>query len=161
MAIIVVDYLIDQSGIDWAHVLKPWAWLLPSEFTLWLVNRFADLFLVLPDGTIHMLDVGAGSLETVADSRDDFCAKIDADDNANQWLMIPLVDRMVAAGIGLPPGHCYGFKKPPVLGGQYTVENCGPLPIGDYLGAYGSIHEQLRDVPDGSEVVLKIVKNSS
>ena len=71
--------------------------------------------------------------------------------------MIPLVDRMVAAGVVLRPGQCYGFAMLPVLGGDYTVENSGPLPVCDYLGAYGSIHEQLRDVPEGSQVVLKVV----
>lgn len=157
MAIAVADYLIDQSGIDWPKTLASWSWLVPAEFTLWLVTRFADLFLVLPDGTVHMLDVGTGTLTKVAESRDDFCTKIDEDDNANQWLMIPLVDRMVAAGVVLQPGQCYGFKTPPVLGGDYSVENASPLPLWDYLGAYGSIHEQLRDVPDGAQVVLKVV----
>ena len=157
MAILVTDYLTDQSGIDWSKTLAPWSWLLPPEFTLWLVNRFADIFLVLPDGTVHMLDVGIGTLTKVAESRDDFRTKIDEDDNANQWLMIPLVDKMVAAGGILQPGQCYGFKTSPVMGGDYTVENAGPLPVCDYLGACGSIHEQLRDVPDGSPVVLKVI----
>jgi hypothetical protein len=157
VAISVADYLIDQGGIDWPEALASWSWKLPPEFTLWLVNRFADLFLVLPDGTVHLLDVGSGTLTKVAENRDDFSTKIDEDDNANQWLMIPLVDRMVAAGVILQPGQCYGFKIPPVLGGDYTVENAGPLPVWDYLGASGSIHEQLQDVPDGSKVVLKVV----
>src|SRR5262249_11914395 len=109
------------------------------------------------DGMVHMLDVGAGTLSKVADSRDDFCAKIDEGDNANQWLMIPLVDKMVAAGVVLRPAQCYGFKIPPVLGGDYSVENAGPLPVWDYLSAYGYIHEQLRDAPDGSQVVLNVV----
>lgn len=157
MSISIADYLIDQAGIDWHKVLAPWSWLLPPKFTLWLVNRFADLFLVLPDGTVHMLDAGAGTLTKLADSRDEFGAKIDEEDNANQWLMIPLVDKMVATGAVLGPGQCYGFKKPPVLGGDYTVENTVALPVWDYLGAYGSIHEQLKDVPDGSQVVLNVV----
>jgi hypothetical protein len=58
VAISIADYLIDQSGIDWPKALCSWSWLLPPEFTLWLVNRFGDLFLVLPDDTVHMLDVG-------------------------------------------------------------------------------------------------------
>lgn len=82
MAISDADYLIDQSSVDWPRALASWSWLLPPEFTLWLVNRFADL--VLPEGTVHMLDVGQGSLIQLADSREDFPFKIDGDDNANQ-----------------------------------------------------------------------------
>ena len=63
----------------------------------------------------------------------------------------------VPPGVVLQPGQCYGFKTPPVIGGNYSVENVSPLPVGDYLGPSGSIHEQLRDVPDGSQVVLKVV----
>jgi hypothetical protein len=33
------DYLIDQGGIDWPQALASWSWLLPPEFTLWLVKR--------------------------------------------------------------------------------------------------------------------------
>ncbi len=157
MAISLADYLIDQTGIEWPKVLASWSWLLPPKFTLWLVNRFADLFLVLPDGTVHLLDVGVGTLTKLADSRDEFGVKIDEDNNANQWLMIPLVDEMIANGVVLGPGQCYGFKTLPVLAGDYTVENAGPLPVWDCLSAYGSVHEQLQNVPDGSHVVLQVV----
>lgn len=157
MAFSVSDYLIDQNGIDWNDVLAPWAWLLPPEFTLWMVNRFADLFLVLPDGTVHMLDVGAGTMSQLAASREDFITKLDEGNNANQWLMIALIDKLVAAGVLLGPGQCYGFKKPPVIGGDYTVENVGALALRDYLGAYGSLHEQLKDMPDGTSAVLRVI----
>ena len=54
----VNDYLIDQTGLDWAELLSDWHWLLPEDFTLWLVNRFGDLFIGLGDGSVQMLDCG-------------------------------------------------------------------------------------------------------
>lgn len=153
------DYLIDQEGIDWSAALRPWAWLVPNEFTVWMVNRIGDLILVFDDGTVHMLDVGGGSLTKLAASREELASKIDQGDNANQWLAIPLVDRLVAAGITLQQGQCYGFKQPPVLGGDYVVENMRPIAIPDYLGACGSIHAQLVDLADGTQVVLKVAKS--
>jgi len=56
------DYLIDQQGLDWAKLLSTWHWLLPREFTVWLVNRFGDLFIAVDDSTVHMLDIGAERL---------------------------------------------------------------------------------------------------
>jgi hypothetical protein len=150
----VHDYLIDHAGFDWPRLLSDWAWLLPRELTVWLMNRFGDLILVFPDGTVHFLDVGVGTLERVADSREDFCRKIDEGDNANQWLMIPLVDELVAAGLRLQPGRCYCFKRPPVLGGEYAVDNAALLPIAEHYGFLGSLHGQLKDVPDGGQVEL-------
>jgi hypothetical protein len=108
-----------------------------------------------------MLDVGTGALTRLADNRDDFCSKIDEGDNANNWLMIPLVDQLVAAGIHLLPGQCYGFTIPPVIGGDYTVENSTVLAISTYLPTAGYIHNQLRDLPDGSKVRLKVASPPS
>jgi hypothetical protein len=82
------DYIIDHRSLNWPELLKNWAWLLPEEFTIWIMNRFGDLFIVLDNGTVHVLDVGGGELEKVAETRDDFAAKIDEDDNADDWLML-------------------------------------------------------------------------
>jgi hypothetical protein len=161
MAMALNDYLISHAGIDWSIALKSWHWLLPEEFTLWLVTRFADLFIVNGDGSVHMLDVGAGTLTRVAESRDDFGIKLDEGENANNWLMTSFVDELVATGLTLKPGQCYGFKTPPVLGGEYRMENVATLSIEDYLGGYGSIHEQLINVPEGTEVVLKVANPPS
>jgi hypothetical protein len=152
----VDDYLIDHSGFDWPSLLAEWAWFLPLELTVWTMNRFGDLFLIMDDGSVQMLDVGGGTLTKLAEDRDDFCRKIEEADNANQWLMIPLVDRVVAAGMKLSPGQCYGFKLPPVLGGEYTVENVAILPVAEHLAFHGWFHHQIVDVPDGGEVILNI-----
>jgi len=155
------DYLIDHGGFDSPQLLSAWAWLLPAGVSPWLMNRFGDVFLIYPDGTIHMLDVGGGTVEKVADNRDDFSAKLDQEDNANQWLMLSLVDRLIEAGVRLKPGRCYGYKLPPVLGGPYTVDNTAVLPIEEHLSSNGELHEQLRDVPDGGEVRLVVKKADS
>lgn len=39
--------------------------------------------------------VADGSLEKIAENRDEFCRRIDESDSANNWLMIPLVDSLV------------------------------------------------------------------
>lgn len=152
------DYIIDHRQVDWPSVLHGWSWLLPPAFTVWIMNRFGDLFIVPDDGTVHMLDVGAGTLTKMAESRDDFANKLDEGDNANQWLMSPLVDRLVASGLTLREGQCYSFKQPPVLGGNYTIDNTCVLPIPEHYGADGSIHGQIKDRPDGSQVVISVKK---
>ncbi|MBV9928895.1 MAG: DUF1851 domain-containing protein [Acidobacteria bacterium] len=154
----VEDYLIDHQGFDWPLLLAGWAWLLPADgFTVWLMNRYGDLFLVFEDDTVHMLDVGAGSLDKLAESRDEFLRMLDEVDNANDWLMIPLVDSLVEAGKILEPVRCYSFIIPPVLGGKYTVENTAALRIEEHYGAYASIHDQIKDLPDGAQVRLRVI----
>jgi hypothetical protein len=148
------DYLIEHDSVDWPNLLSPWASLLPRELTVWLMNRFGDLFLVFQDGTVHMFDVGLGKIKKVASSRDDFGKKLDEGDNANQWLMIPLIDELVRAGVYLQPGECYSYIKPPIMGGDYSVENTAVLPIAKHYGFYGDFHEQTKDMRDGTPVIL-------
>ena len=94
------DYLIDQADKDWATHLGDWIPPLPSSFTLWLVNRFGDVFIVADDdNSVHMLDVGAGTLTRVANDRSHFADLLDTADSANNWLMIPLVDVCRAVGM--------------------------------------------------------------
>ena len=152
----VDDYLIDQSDVDWSSVLSPWQWFLPPELTVWLMNRFGDLFVVLDGDAVHMFDVGGGTLDRVADSRDHFCNLLDLDDNANQWFMIPLIDKLVAAGKTLKSGYCYGYLQSPVLGGDYAVDNTIVIPIAEQYGVNGAIHEKIKDLPDGAEVTIKV-----
>lgn len=152
----LTDYLLDQSDIDWPTAFRQWSWLVPGEFTLWIVSRFADCFLILPDNSIHMLKIDGGTLTRLAGSRDEFALRIDEGNNANEWLSIPLVDELVAAGFHLQPCQCYGFKQPPVLGGRYTLDNISPIPLVEYLCFCGQIHEQLNDLPDGTRVRLEI-----
>jgi hypothetical protein len=57
LTIKLTDYLIDQGGKDWAEMLRPWCPPLPTSFSVWMVNRFGDVFAVLEDGSVHLLDV--------------------------------------------------------------------------------------------------------
>lgn len=155
---LLADYIIDHQNIDWSAILADWAWLLPKELTVWMTNRYGDLFLIFDDGSIHLLDLGAGTIERLADNKNDFCDKIDDDDKANQWLMIALVDRLVKAGKLLSEGRCYSFIIPPVLGGQYSVENTATLKITEHYGVYASIHQQINNLPDGAKVSLTMRK---
>lgn len=148
----VNDYLIDQAGYDWSKVLADWHWILPSGFTIWLINRYGDLFIVLDDGAVHMLEVGGGNLSKVADNRNHFAELIDHTDNSNDWLMIPLVDKCVDAGLHLSAGQIYSYKVPPILGGDYTVDNTEVTDIEVHFSVLGQIQNKVKDLPDGTKV---------
>ena len=146
------DYLIDLEGKDWPALLGPWMKELPAAFELWFVSRFGDPFIVLDDGSVHLLDVGRGVLEKLADSREDFVARIDAPGNAESWLLLPLVDRCVAAGMALGPQQCFGYRMPPMLGGEYAVENIEPTALERHYTLLGQVWEQVKDLPAGTRV---------
>jgi hypothetical protein len=148
------DYTIDHASFDWQKMVATWHWRLPSQFTTWIMNRFGDLFLKTEDGRIHVLRLDDGTLRCLADSRDHFCDLLDRGNNANDWLMIPLVDRLVAAGKTLKPGECYAFIQIPIVGGDYAVENVAVRTVESQYAALGPIFEQLEGVADGTSVTF-------
>jgi hypothetical protein len=145
------DYTLDPDGLDWGDLLASWAWLLPAEFTLWFANRFGDLFIVLDDDSVQKLDVGTGALEALAESREAFSEAMDDIGNANDWLMIPLVDDLVAAGVTLGPGQCYSYVQLPVLGGDYSVENIRVVSLEQNYRALGAVHKKIKGLADGTQ----------
>ncbi len=150
------DYLIDHTRWDWGDLLSGWADLLPPSLTVWLVNRFGDVFSVLEDGSVHLLDVSAGTFASVAKDRAHFAEEIDRHENANNWLAIPLVDQCVSAGLMLGPDRCYCYKVPPMLGGRYTFENVATIGIAEHYAFLGDIWRQTRDLPDGTQIRLVV-----
>lgn len=151
------DYLIEQNGHDWQALLSDWDWMLPSVFTILFVNRFGDLFIKVNDGSIHMLDIGVGTLDHLASDWDNFCTQLDQWDNADQWLMIPLVDKCVSSGLVLGPDQCYSYKNPPILGGIYTVENVSICNLSVHYSFQGQILQQIKDLPDGTRVKVRVI----
>jgi Domain of unknown function (DUF1851) len=152
------DYLIDQTGLDWPSLLEEWRWLLPPSFRVWFLTRAGDLVITVPEGSIHFLDVGAGELRQVAHDREEFCCEIDNPGRADDWLMIPVVDELVASGVMLNAGQCYSYRTLPTLGGSYKADNRVPFPIREHFGAWGSVQRQIADLPNGSNVVIKPVE---
>ena len=150
------DYLIDQSGKDWSDLLSPWNWMLPKTFTVWIVNRFGDVFMVLDDDSVHMLDIGSGLLSRIASNRDEFADLMDQDGNADDWLMIPLVDELVASGLFLSEDQCYSYRVAPVLGGSYSLDNFEVTDLSVHYAIFGQINEQIKDIPDGTSIEFSI-----
>jgi hypothetical protein len=151
----LADYTIPQDGLALSAALRTWAWLLPASVTVWVITRLGDMLLILDDGSVHLLDVGGGTLDRLADSREELARRIDEGDNADLWFMFGLIDACVAAGLTLGLGQCYGFVLPPVLGGEYAVRNLRPVGLAKYVAWCGDLHGQIKTLPDGTKVVLR------
>lgn len=150
----IQNYIIDHREMDWDVILEPWQWMLPDSYTIWLMNRFGDLFLILEDGVVVMLDSGMGKVEEVAETQTKFCDLCEDPENLSDYFAIPLVDGLAEAGTTLAAGQCFTFRHPPVTGGEYLIENCAVTDIANHFAGYGAIHEQVRDLPDGQEVEI-------
>ena len=152
MAMNLSDYLLDQQDQEWAGILADWAWLLPSDLTVWMVNRFGDIIFVPDDGTVHFLDIGAGFVRQLPGSREEVFTQAVAGGHAGNSLVVSLTDNCVASGLTLGPGQCYTFKVAPVFGGKYGPDN---VEVGDLAVTYrllAQIHRQIKGLRDGGQV---------
>ena len=150
------DYTIAQEGFDWGTMLQDWGWILPSSFEVWIVNRFADLFIVQNDGSIWMLDTGSGAYKRMADSRDHFADRAEDADTFTDWFMVGAVDDMVASGQTLAHGQCYSYKLPPGLGGDYVLSNFMVTDLHVHLSVHGQIFGHTKDLPDGTPIKIEL-----
>jgi hypothetical protein len=57
----------------------------------------------------------------------------------------------------LPPDRKYCLKIPGVLGGEYGGDNLGTISLTALVNASGHIAKQMRDLPDGSKVEIKVI----
>ena len=151
------DLIVSLTGVDVDHMLEHWRWLLPTSYRPKFATALGDLFLVDADGRVTWLDVGRGTLEIVAEGEDAFESAATIADNLVDWFGKVLVDALRAAGNVLGPGECYSYRTLPLLGGRYEPQNFTKYPVARHFRVWGPIHEQLRDVPDGSGIRIEIV----
>ena len=148
------DYILPQDDLDWQEVLEEWAWILPqTPFEIWIVNRFADLFIVQDgDESVWMLDTSLGTFQQLAASRDEFVAMVENEENFREWFKVEAVDAMTALGQVPEPGQCYTYQRLPRLGGTFTTDNMAVTDIAVHLGMHGQILEQIKDLPEGTVI---------
>lgn len=138
------DYLLGSDACDWGEAFAEWGWLLPPSLKVWFANRFGDPFVVMEDGSIHLLRVDDGELLRLAHDEAAFSEAFRRDGNAENWLRMSAVEDLVEAGKELATGECYGYILPLVLGGYDSGDNLIRLGIGERIGTMGRVHRRIR-----------------
>ena len=149
------QYVLPISRTDWAELLVDWQPLLPPGYSLWLLTKFGEIFVIQHDGRVGMLQVSGFQYQVVAKDKTDFQEWLADPDKMAEWFLAPLVDQLEAADRRLQPEQCYSFTIPLGLGGALTAENVMTIPIREHFGCWGEVFRQIKDVPDGGHVILK------
>ncbi len=148
--------VVTPDGEAVAELRRAWAWLLPEEFKPVLFSALGDMFFETAAGDVRWLNTGTGEVSTVADDLDAFRAGLGTE-RADEFFLPPLIADLIAAGKPLGPGQCYAYVTLPVFAeGGYTVDNLVPISMKEHFGFTGSVHEQLRDLPEGARVRFKV-----
>ena len=154
------DLLAPVAGeFDVDEALESWRWLVADPVTSLVVTAFGDLFLARVDGSILFLDTISGACSSVADSVAEWEEKIRDAENLDEWFMPDFVAALRDAGQYLSQGECYDALHSINLGGEWSVENFRPTHWRVHFSAAGQLAEQIKDLPDGTEITdIKFTK---
>jgi hypothetical protein len=147
------DYFLAEAADE--DDLSTWSSILPKGARVLRTNLFGDAFIVDSAGAVHMLERAACSVAPIASSEEEFWHQ--AHDDPQGWQLRPFADECRRAGKLLGAGQCYAFTILPVLGGDYTVENVWVAPWREWFPLAADLFLQIKDLPDGAPVSLKVV----
>lgn len=150
------DLRINFDHIDIKRLTESWDWLIGKDKTPILMTSIGDLFFSDHEGKCYWLDVGGGTFEKVSESIEEFNEKLKDEDQLDEWFLLGLVERIKSSGIKLRKKELYGYRKLPVLGGEYEPHNFESTDIEVHFELSGQIHKQIKDLPDGTSVEIVI-----
>lgn len=149
---------LDELTVNFKHLnretlLDDWTWLIGKQKLPILLAAAGDAFLQdTDDGTIHMLDVAAGKSGMVAESVSVFQSLLSDREFVGEYLSVQLVGNLRMKGLILKPGQIYSFVMPPLLGGQYTLDNIDASDIEVHFSINGQIGRQVSELPSGTPI---------
>lgn len=146
------ELTVSPDDVDLDGLLSEWRWLADESYQPVVITALGDLFLRHADSRIFWLQAGWGQLVEVADSADEFKQLMTQPENAIEWFNPQLVGDILATGMRLDPGECFGYKVPPVLGGEIVPDNFEQTDLHVHFGILGQIHRQVKDLPPGTPI---------
>ena len=153
MAITLDDLTVNFRHLNRDTLLKDWQWLIgPSKLPI-LLSRIGNAFVQdSEDDSVHLLNVGTGELLLVADSAEEFQPMLSDREFVMNAFAVQTIVSLQKAGITLKKGQIYSFKTPPILGGEYTVENLEATDIEVHFSVLGQICQQVKNLPPGTAI---------
>jgi len=152
MQVDINDLIKDITKIDTKDMLSEWKWLLDNQKEILLVSSMGDMFLLSNDNAVYWLDTGMAELTFVAETVEEFQTLLNNEETINNWLLPGLVIQLVEAGVTLSEDQVYSFKIPPILGGDFSINNFEPTNMSVHFSILGQIHKQIWDAKDGTKI---------
>jgi hypothetical protein len=142
----------DITKVNESDILSCWLWKLDQDMKIVMISNFGDLFLESEEGSIYWLLTDGGELKKIANDRNEFEKLLSKKEYIDNWFLPALVEKLLSAEMELKENEVYGLKKMAVLGGTYDIHNFLPTDMSVHFAFTGQICEQIKDLPDGTNV---------
>lgn len=149
---------IERSVVEWN---EPDLWRhafseLTGEWWFFAEDAFGGQFAIGSDAAVSVFDPETGEFASVASDVEGWAqAVLDGYRMLTGW---PVAHDWQVANGGLRPGRRLTPKVPFVLGGEYSVDNLYDADTVSALLYRGDIAAQMRHLPDGTMVKLRVVQ---
>jgi len=137
--------------------MDTWLWLIKDFKEVLIISKLGDMFFVGLDDCIYCLATDVCELTKAADNKREFYNFLNDEEKTDNWFLPQLLEELEKAGIRLRYNQVYSYKKMPVLGGEYIIDNIEPVDINIHFRLTGIFGEQIKDLPDGAKIKIKIV----
>lgn len=149
------DLTVDPEHLDVEDICSAWQWRIREQKSLMLVSKMGDVFFLGKDEGIYWLRTDTGDLQKVAENLNQFEFLLGQEENLDNWFLPDLIEQLETAGKKLGPNQVYSYKRMPVIGGDYSVENIEPTDIGVHFSFSGQICEQIQNLPEGTKLNVR------
>lgn len=136
-------------------IRNAWGWTGVDPVSMIATNAFGNVVFQSADETIWRICPEELSCTSIALNRSQFEQLWVTEDFQIDWQMTAMVELAHARLGPLLAGQCYCLKMPSVLGGEYSEANIGINEIAELLAFAGELAEQIKDLPDGSQVIIR------
>jgi hypothetical protein len=158
MSLQLSDLVVDLENLDLENIFASWQWRVNEQKGLVFISKLGDMFLLGEDEGIYWLQTDCGDLVKVANNLQLFESLLTVEENLDNWFLPSLIEKLEASGKKLKPNQVYSYKKLPVIGGEYSIDNIEPTDISVHFAFSGQICEQIQNLPDGTNVKLTFKK---
>lgn len=151
MVLELSDLVKNKEGLDLRSLLSEWMWLVSEQKQVLFVSVFGDVFFLGPKNEVNWLDCGAGELMEVARTATEFQNKLANKDNIAEWFLTDLYIELQEKKILLKENEVYSYKKLPLLGGEYKIENIQTRDLATHFQSTGKICYDEQSKPDEAQ----------
>ncbi len=117
------DLIIDDLPPEAPAWLGEWNWLIRGQVAPLFLSKFGDWYLRRRNGSTEVLDVLTGTVCLVAQSPEEFQARVNDPLWQEERLLSLLVYQLHDLGKVPTAGQCYGVAPHPAFGGKLVPES--------------------------------------
>lgn len=139
------------------EIREAWGWVGIDPLEVVSENNFGNLIVRDSDSKYWRICPEDVYCKVVANSRDELDHLSRDQEFLADWHMTELVEQARVHVGPLTDGRKYCLVIPGALGGAYDVSNIKTAPLVELIRLSGDIGRQIRDMPDGAEIELKVV----